>query len=125
MEKVLFKYIDDPEQCRIETYIENGGYLVTVDFQQDSTWNSDFLPHPITLFDPDLEDDVGVVLADHDIFKKPPDFSFLLDLPEGFLPFPFPLFVRLSHFYGQSGKVHQGLPSEKFRSIAFPGLATE
>ena len=55
----------------LKQYIENGGYLVTVDFQQDSTWNSDFLPHPITLLDPDLEDDVGVVLADHDIFKIP------------------------------------------------------
>jgi hypothetical protein len=55
----------------LNEYVENGGYLVTLDFQQDSTWNSNFLPHPITLLDPDLEDDVGVVLADHDIFKIP------------------------------------------------------
>jgi hypothetical protein len=55
----------------VKEYIEKGGYLVTLDFQQDSTWNSDYLPHPLTLLDPDLEDDVGVILADHDIFKIP------------------------------------------------------
>jgi len=55
----------------LKDYIENGGYLVTLDFQQDSTWDENFLPHPITLLDPDLEDDVGVVLADHDLFKIP------------------------------------------------------
>jgi NADH-quinone oxidoreductase subunit F len=26
MEKILFKYIDDPEQYKIDTYIQNGGY---------------------------------------------------------------------------------------------------
>ena len=51
--------------------MEAGGYLVTVDFQQDSTWKKDFLPHPLVLLDPDLDDNVGVTLADHDIFKKP------------------------------------------------------
>ncbi|MHC4173834.1 MAG: discoidin domain-containing protein [Planctomycetota bacterium] len=55
----------------LKEYVEKSGYLVTLDFQQDSSWNQNFLPHPITLFDPDLDDDVGVVLADHDIFKKP------------------------------------------------------
>ncbi len=55
----------------LKEYVENGGYLVTLDFQQDSSWNQNFLPHPIALFDPDLEDDVGVVLADHDIFNIP------------------------------------------------------
>ena len=55
----------------VNEYVEEGGYLVTVDFQQDSTWNKNFLPHPLALLDPDLEDNVGVILADHDIFKKP------------------------------------------------------
>ena len=55
----------------VNKYVEKGGYLVTVDFQQDSTWNKNFLPHPLVLLDPDLEDNVGVILADHDIFKKP------------------------------------------------------
>jgi hypothetical protein len=55
----------------LNEYVENGGYLVTIDFQQDSSWNQNFLLHPITLLDPDLEDDVGVTLADHDIFKIP------------------------------------------------------
>ncbi len=55
----------------VNEYVEKGGYLVTVDFQQDSTWNKNFLPHPLALLDPDLEDNVGVILADHDIFKKP------------------------------------------------------
>ena len=44
--------------------------MVTVDFQQDSTWQKDFLLHPLVLIDPDLEDNVGVTLAGHDIFKK-------------------------------------------------------
>ena len=55
----------------VNEYVEEGGYLVTVDFQQDSTWNKNFLPHPLALLDPDLDDNVGVILADHDIFKKP------------------------------------------------------
>ena len=55
----------------VNEYVEAGGYLVTVDFQQDSTWNKNYLPHPLTLLDPDLEDNVGVELADHDLFKKP------------------------------------------------------
>jgi len=55
----------------VKEYIQSGGYLVTLDFQQDSTWNPDYLPYPITLLDPDLDDDVGVILADHKIFKQP------------------------------------------------------
>ena len=61
--KANFKVVND--------YVEQGGYLVTIDFQQDSTWNKNFLPHPLVLLDPDLGDDVGVILADHDIFKTP------------------------------------------------------
>ncbi len=56
-------------------YVEMGGYLVTLDFQQDSSWNQNYLPHPITLLDPDLEDDIGVVLADHDIFNIPNEIT--------------------------------------------------
>ena len=55
----------------VNQYVEAGGYLVTVDFQQDSTWKKEFLPHPLQLLDPDLDDNVGVTLADHNIFKKP------------------------------------------------------
>jgi hypothetical protein len=55
----------------LKEYVTNGGYLVTLDFQQDSTWNPNFLPVPIALFDDDLDDDVGVTLADHSIFKTP------------------------------------------------------
>ena len=59
----------------LKEYVEKGGYLVTLDFQQDSSWNQNYLPYPITLLDPDLEDDVGVVLADHDIFKIPNEIT--------------------------------------------------
>jgi hypothetical protein len=59
----------------LKIYVENGGYLVTIDFQQDSSWNQNYLPHPITLLDPDLEDDVGVVLADHKIFRTPNEIT--------------------------------------------------
>ncbi|MHC4433667.1 MAG: hypothetical protein ACYTBS_17645, partial [Planctomycetota bacterium] len=31
----------------LNEYVRNGGYLVTIDFQQDSSWNQDFLPHPL------------------------------------------------------------------------------
>ena len=58
----------------VKEYVEKGGYLVTIDFQQDSTWDPDFLPHPLKLFDDDL-DDVQVILADHDIFKIPNEIT--------------------------------------------------
>jgi hypothetical protein len=59
----------------LKEYVENGGYLVTLDFQQDSSWNQNYLPHPIALLDPDLEDDVGVILADHEIFNTPNEIT--------------------------------------------------
>jgi len=59
----------------LKEYVERGGYLVTLDFQQDSSWNTDFLPYPLTLLDPDLEDDVGVILADHEIFHYPNEIT--------------------------------------------------
>jgi len=55
----------------LKEYVTNGGYLVTLDFQQDSTWNPNYLPIPIALFDDDVDDNVGVILADHNIFKAP------------------------------------------------------
>jgi len=59
----------------LKEYVEKGGYLVTLDFQQDSSWNQNYLPHPIALLDPDLEDDVGVILADHEIFNTPNEIT--------------------------------------------------
>ncbi|GAG76424.1 unnamed protein product, partial [marine sediment metagenome] len=59
----------------LKEYVRKGGYLVTLDFQQDSSWNQNFLPHPFTLFDQDPDADVGVVLADHDIFKNPNEIT--------------------------------------------------
>ncbi len=59
----------------LKVYVENGGYLVIIDFQQDSTWNQNFLPHPITLFDDDLDDGGGVVLAEHNIFNTPNEIT--------------------------------------------------
>ncbi len=59
----------------LKEYVENGGYLVTLDFQQDSSWNQNYLPHPIALLDPDLDDDVGVILADHEIFNTPNEIT--------------------------------------------------
>ncbi|MBW7991461.1 MAG: hypothetical protein FVQ84_15815 [Planctomycetes bacterium] len=59
----------------LKVYVENGGYLVTIDFQQDSSWNQNYLPHPITLLDPDLDDDVGVILAEHNIFNTPNEIT--------------------------------------------------
>ena len=59
----------------LKEYVVKGGYLVTLDFQQDSSWNQDFMPHPLSLLDPDLEDDVGVILADHEIFHIPNEIT--------------------------------------------------
>ncbi|MDT8302809.1 MAG: hypothetical protein RQ760_15105 [Sedimentisphaerales bacterium] len=59
----------------LKIYVENGGYLVTIDFQQDSSWNQNFLPYPITLLDPDLEDGGGVILAEHNIFNTPNEIT--------------------------------------------------
>jgi len=55
----------------VNEYVNRGGYLVTIDFQQDSTWDKNFLPHPITLFDDDLNEDAGVEIIDHPIWKTP------------------------------------------------------
>ena len=55
----------------VKEYVRRGGYLVTLEFQQDSTWKPAYMPHPISLLDPDVEDTAGVVLADHPIWKSP------------------------------------------------------
>lgn len=55
----------------VKEYVEKGGYLVTLDFQQDSTWDKDFLPHPIELLDDDLEEAAGVEIIDHPIWHTP------------------------------------------------------
>jgi len=55
----------------VNEYVEKGGYLVILDFQQDSTWDESFLPHPLTLFDDDLEEDAGVEIIDHPIWNTP------------------------------------------------------
>ena len=64
----------------VKEYIEKGGYLVTLDYQQDSTWDSNFLPHPLTLLDDDLGEDNAmtidwIVVADHPIWKNPNEIT--------------------------------------------------
>lgn len=55
----------------VNDYVMNGGYLVTLDYQEDATWESDFLPYPLRLFDDDLNDEKGVELMEHPIWKTP------------------------------------------------------
>ena len=55
----------------VNEYVQNGGYLITLDFQQDSTWNRNFLPYPLELFDDDLEEAAGVEIMDHPIWTTP------------------------------------------------------
>lgn len=55
----------------LKEYVRRGGYLVTLDFQQDSTWKPAYMPHPISLLDPDVEDNAGVTLANHPLWKSP------------------------------------------------------
>jgi len=55
----------------LKEYVEKGGYLVTIDFQQDSTWDKNFLPHPLFLFDDDLDEGAGVEIIDAPIWHEP------------------------------------------------------
>ena len=59
----------------VKEYITSGGYLMTLDFQQDSTWDKGFLPHPLTLFDDDLNEDAGVEIVDHPIWHTPNEIT--------------------------------------------------
>ena len=59
----------------IKEYIQKGGYLVTVDFQQDSTWDANFLPYPLKLFDDDLEEGTGIKIIDAPIWHKPNEIT--------------------------------------------------
>ncbi|MBM3241527.1 hypothetical protein FJZ31_35040 [Candidatus Poribacteria bacterium] len=59
----------------IKEYIQKGGYLVTVDFQQDSTWDANFLPYPLKLFDDDLEEGTGIKIIDAPIWHKPNEIN--------------------------------------------------
>ena len=55
----------------LKEYVEKGGYLVTIDFQQDSTWDKKFLPYPLFLFDDDLDEGAGVEIIDAPIWHEP------------------------------------------------------
>ncbi len=55
----------------LKEWVEQGGYLVTIDFQQDNSWDTNYLPHSLTLKDPDLDDGVPVEISDHPIWKTP------------------------------------------------------
>ncbi|MFC1719048.1 hypothetical protein ACFL6S_35680 [Candidatus Poribacteria bacterium] len=59
----------------LNEYIKSGGYVVTLDFQQDSTWDKAFLPHPVELFDDDLEEAAGVEIQDHPIWHTPNEIT--------------------------------------------------
>jgi hypothetical protein len=55
----------------VKEYIQKGGYLVTLDFQQDASWDKDFLPYSLQLFDDDLEEAAGVEIIDYPIWHAP------------------------------------------------------
>jgi len=59
----------------VKEYIQKGGYLVTLDFQQDASWDKDFLPYSLQLFDDDLEEAVGVEIIDHPIWHTPNEIT--------------------------------------------------
>lgn len=59
----------------VKEYIQKGGYLVTIDFQQDSSWDAKFLPHKLALFDDDLEEAAGVEITDHPIWNTPNEIT--------------------------------------------------
>ena len=55
----------------LKEYAEGGGYLLTIDFQQDSTWVQDYFPHSLVLFDDDLDADGTSEVVDHPIWHTP------------------------------------------------------
>ncbi|MEO2002972.1 MAG: hypothetical protein ABGY41_02610 [Candidatus Poribacteria bacterium] len=55
----------------LKDYAEAGGYLLTIDFQQDNSWDKNFLPHSLTLFDDDLDAAAGAEVQDHPIWHTP------------------------------------------------------
>ncbi|MBN2589471.1 MAG: hypothetical protein JXA96_06390, partial [Sedimentisphaerales bacterium] len=59
----------------VNQYVQNGGYLVTLDYQQDNSWNTSYLPYPITLYDDDITNSRDVTLADHPLFHWPNEIT--------------------------------------------------
>ena len=55
----------------LKDYVSKGGYLVTLDYQQDSTWKADYFPIPLQLFDDDVEEGGDIEMTDHPIWKIP------------------------------------------------------
>ena len=55
----------------LKEYVEAGGYLLTIDFQQDNSWDNNYLPHSLTLFDDDLDIGAGAEIQDHPIWHSP------------------------------------------------------
>ncbi|MBN2591197.1 MAG: hypothetical protein JXA96_15125, partial [Sedimentisphaerales bacterium] len=59
----------------VNDYVKNGGYLVTLDYQQDSSWNENYLPYPLSLFDDDITNSREVTLAEHPLFEFPNEIT--------------------------------------------------
>ena len=56
--------------------LKNGGYVFTIDYQQDSTWQPKYAPYDLTLTDADVKDDPpDVSLADHPIWNTPNEIT--------------------------------------------------
>jgi len=56
----------------LNEYVKRGGYLVTVDYQQDATWKAEYLPYPIALLDAnDVDEGVEIEIKDHQIWNTP------------------------------------------------------
>ncbi len=59
----------------VKQYIQNGGYLVFLDYQQDSTWKAEYLPYSLTLFDDDIVNSQEATLTDHPLFDFPNEIT--------------------------------------------------
>ena len=55
----------------VNQYVHDGGYLVTLDYQQDSTWKTQYLPYPLTLHDDDITNSREAKLYEHPLLNWP------------------------------------------------------
>ncbi len=55
----------------INEYVKKGGYLVTVDYQQDASWKPEYMPVPLSITDDDLEEGADLEIIQHPIWNSP------------------------------------------------------
>ncbi len=55
----------------VNEYVKKGGYLVTLDYQQDASWKPEYMPVSITITDDDIEEGADLEIIQHPIWNTP------------------------------------------------------